>query len=77
MVLIDLIYKKFYECIKTEKYPNQMIGVHKEDILDIQRIECSYAFSGVNLTSFTIDLSKLKFLSNFNFNFYITVYLIY
>jgi len=67
MVLIDLIYKKFFEYIKTEQFPNQTICVRKEDILDIQRINNqNYNFNGVNLTSSTIDLSKLETLSKLN-----------
>jgi hypothetical protein len=63
MVLINLIITKIEEYIETEKFPNQMVCVRKEDILDIQEINCSYSITGINLTSSTIDLSKLEELS--------------
>ena len=60
MVLINLIFTKIEEYIKTEKFPNQSICIRKEDILDIVSIHFYYGFSGISLTSSTIDLSKLE-----------------
>ena len=60
MVLVNLIITKIEEYIKTEKFPNQSICIRKEDVLDIVGISFYFDFNGINLTSSTIDLSKLE-----------------
>lgn len=76
MVLINLIAKKINEYLKTEKFPNQMICVLKDDILDIQRLFCRYELSGINLTcsTRTINLSKLETLCKLYIKMYINFY---
>ena len=54
MVLTGLLFKCFIDNLLI--FPNQMIHVRKEDVLNIQSIKYCYDYSAVNLT---IDLSKL------------------
>lgn len=72
MVFIGLIQKYFCHNIKTQKFPNNLIHVFKQDILNVKRIDflCENII-GINLTNSSIDLSKLEELSNFysNINF--------
>lgn len=64
MVLMNLLYKKFFDYVNTEKYPNQIIDIRKEDILDIEIIHLkNYDLSRVKLTSSIIDLSKIQLIS--------------
>ena len=66
MFLIGLIHKYFCHNIKTQKFPNNLIQVFKQDILNVKRIDflCENII-GINLTNSSIDLSKLEELSNF------------
>ena len=58
MVLTALLLKYFIDNLLN--FPNQMIHVRKEDVLNIQSIDYRHVYSDVNLTrSSTIDLSKL------------------
>ena len=58
MVLIGLLYKCFI--VNLQNFPNHVIHVRKEDVLNIKTIIFSHEYSGVNLkNSSTIDLSKL------------------
>lgn len=68
MVLIGLLQKRFFANLKTQKYPSHVMTVRKEDVSNIKEIICGY-LNGVNLTSTTIDLSKLQFLSKLSFIF--------
>ena len=62
MVLTGLLYKCFIDNLLN--FPNQMIHVRKEDVVNIESIRVLYEYSGTNLTSqSTIDLSKLEELS--------------
>jgi hypothetical protein len=64
MVLIGLLYKYFIDNLFN--FPNHVIRVCKQDVLNIQTIHSIYGYSGVNLTSSsTIDLSKLVKLRKF------------
>ena len=63
MVLIGLLYKYIIENLFN--FPNHVIHVRKQDVLNIKSIyfsnEFSEEFRDVNLTSSsTIDLSKLE-----------------
>ena len=63
MVLIGVLYKNFIDNLLN--FPNHVIRVCKQDILNIQTIYCTHLYSEVNLTSSsTIDLSKLVKLCN-------------
>ena len=63
MVLIGLLQKNFFDNLKTQKFPSHVIIVRKEDLLNIQEIEC-YDLKKVNLSaSKSIDLSNLEELS--------------
>ena len=68
MVLTGLLYKYFTDNLLN--FPNHVIHVRKEDVLNIKSIDCFY--SRVNLTSSSIiDLSKLEELSKLLFKVYI------
>ena len=56
-VLIGLLLKYLIS------FPNHVIHVRKEDVLNIKSIDFMHIYSEVNLTSSTIDLSKLEDLS--------------
>jgi hypothetical protein len=61
MILIGLLYKYFTENLNN--FPNHLIRVCKQDILNIESIDFDQEYSEVNLTSSsTIDLSKLVIL---------------
>ena len=65
MVLIGLLYKCFIENLYN--FPNNVIRVCKQDVLNIESLEFDHEYSEVNLSSSsTIDLSKLVNLSKFN-----------
>ena len=65
-VLIGLLYKYFIDNLYN--FPNHVIRVCKQDVLNIKTISFRHEFSEVNLTSSsTIDLSKLFELRTFNF----------
>jgi hypothetical protein len=49
MVLIALLYKKF--SINLLNFPNHVIHVRKDDILNIETIDFTHDYSAVNLTS--------------------------
>ena len=66
MILIGLLQKQFFDNLKTQKFPSHVIIARKQDILKIQDISCTY-LKGVNLTSTTIDLSKLERLGKFTY----------
>ena len=66
MVLIGLLQKQFFDNLKTQKFPSHVMTVRKEYVLKIQEIIFDYLY-GVNLTSTTIDLSKLEKLSKFTY----------
>ena len=62
MVLNFLLYEYFIDNLSN--FPNRMIHVSKQDVLNIKLIYIRHEFSAVNLTSSsTIDLSKLVYLS--------------
>ena len=64
MILIGLVYKYICLNVTTQKIPNNVIHVFKQDILNIKRIEFRYRnIIGINLTNSSIDLSKLEELS--------------
>ena len=59
MVLIGLFYNYFID--NLHNFPNSVICVSKQDILNIHTIEFGLKFDKLNLTSSsTIDLSKLS-----------------
>ena len=63
MVLIGLLQKHFFENLKTQKFPSHVIIVRKEDLLNVNQIEC-FDLKGVNLSAArTIDLCNLETLS--------------
>ena len=60
MLLIGLLQKHFFDNLKTQKFPSHVIIFRKEDLLNVQKIECIY-LNGVNLSaSKTIELSNLE-----------------
>ena len=63
MVLIGLLQKQFFENLQTKKFPSHVVSSRKQDLLNVQQIDCNYPFSGVNLTATSIDLSNLETLS--------------
>ena len=64
MVLIGLLYKYFIDNLYN--FPDHVIRVCKQDVLNIQTIDFNQEYSEVNLTSSsTIDLSKLVNLCNY------------
>ena len=64
MVLTGLLLKCFIDNLLN--FPNHVIHVRKEDVLNIKTIYFCKYFSGVNLMSSSItDLSKLGDLSKF------------
>ena len=59
MVLTGLLFKCFIYNLLN--FPNHVIHVRKEDVLNIESIEYKHEFSAVNLTGQSaIDLSKLE-----------------
>ena len=65
MVLIGLLYKYFKDNLYN--FPNHVIRVYKQDVLNIKKIDFEHEYSEVNLTSSSkMDLSKLVILSKFN-----------
>ena len=57
-VFIGLLYKYFIDNLFN--FPNHVIRVWKQDVLNIETFHSIYEFSEVNLTrSSTLDLSKL------------------
>lgn len=58
MVLMGLLYKRFIQNLMSD-FPNHMINVGKEEVLNIESIRFEYDFIGVSLTNKSIDLSKL------------------
>ena len=67
MVLIGLLYESFI--VNLSKFPNPIIQVRKQDVLNIETIRFRHHFKGVNLTSCsTIDLSRLERLCKLLFN---------
>ena len=67
MVLTCLLFK----CLIANffNFPNHVIHVRKEDVLNIESIVFTRGYSRVNLTSSsTIDLSKLVNLGKLNFS---------
>ena len=68
MILIGLLYKQFI--VNLLNFPNSVIRVCKQDVLNIESIFFKHQIKRVNLTgSSTIDLSKLNTISK--------IYLIY
>ena len=64
MVLIFLLYKCFIDNLYS--FPNHVIRVGKQDVLNIKTIDFDHEYREVNLTgSSTIDLSKLVNLCKF------------
>ena len=64
MVLIGLLYKYFIDNLSN--FPNHVICVCKQDVLNIEQIYFRQDYTRVNLTSSsTIDLSRLLYLSKF------------
>jgi hypothetical protein len=58
MVLTFLLYEYFIDNLSN--FPDHVIHVRKQDVLQIESIYFRHEFSSVNLTSSsTIDLSKL------------------
>ena len=74
MVLIGLLKKQFFENLKTEKFPSHVIISRKRDLLNIQKIDCNFPLTRVNLIPRSIDLSNLETLSKLTFLFLNTVY---
>ena len=73
MVLIGLLQKHFFDNLKTQKFPNHVIIVRKEDLLNIKEIECN-CLKGLNLSaSKTIDLSNLETLSKLIYSCYVII----
>ena len=68
MVLIGLLYNTLIENVLN--FPNHVIRVRKQDVLNIKSINFRYNYSGVNLTCSSIDLSKLVKLSKSNILIY-------
>ena len=68
MVLIGLLYNTLIENVLN--FPNHVIRVRKQDVLNIKSINFRYNYSGVNLTYSSIDLSKLVKLSKSNILIY-------
>ena len=58
MVLMGLLYKRFIQNLMSD-FPNHIINVSKEEVLNIESIRFEYDFIGVSLTNKSIDLSKL------------------
>ena len=59
MVLTGLFYHYFIE--NLQNFPNSLICVSKQDILNIHTLEFGLKFDKLNLSSSsTIDLSKLS-----------------
>ena len=64
-VLIGLLYKYFIDNLFN--FPNHVIRVCKQDVLNIELMVFGHEFSDVNLTSSpAIDLSKIVNLCKFN-----------
>ena len=64
MVLIGLIYKSFIENLSN--FPNHVIQVRKQDVLNMKYIHFEYEYSGINLiSSAKFDLSGFVRLGNF------------
>ena len=67
MVLIGLLYKHFIDNLFN--FPNHIMRVCKQDVLNIESIVFAHEFIAVDLVSpSTIDLSKLNRLSELLFN---------
>lgn len=64
MVQFGLLYKYFWQNLRTRKFSNQIIQVVKEDFLKIKRIDFKYHTCRVDLNGSLTYLSKLKELSN-------------
>ena len=65
MVLIGLLYKYFIDNLYN--FPNHIMRICKQDVLNIKIIYFDQKYSEVNLTSSSkIDLSKLLKLCKFN-----------
>ena len=63
MVLIGLLQKHFFDNLITQKFPNHVIIVRKEDLLNVKQIAC-FNFKVVNLSaSKSIDLCNIETLS--------------
>ena len=60
MVLIGLLFKCFIENLSS--FPNHVIHVSKQDVLNIESIEFKQGFSAVNITtsSSTMNCLNLK-----------------
>ena len=65
MVLIGLVYQSFSNNLLLT-FPNHVIYVRKQDVLNIESIDFAHSYSGVNLTCSSIDLSNLVGLSKLN-----------
>ena len=65
MVLIGLLYKYFIENLSN--FPNHVIHVRKNDVLNIETLHYRLHFTTVNLTySSIIDLSNIFYLCKLN-----------
>ena len=62
MVLILLLYKSFFDHLKTNKFPSHVIQVSKQDSVDIEKICLFYDVDVVNFNGSLIDLSNLEHL---------------
>ena len=73
MVLISLIHECFFKNLNnTQKPPNHLIRVSRNDLINIRSIICHYAMSGVNLKYSPINLPlKLEKLGKMFFLFHI------
>ena len=59
MVLTGLLYKCFIDNLLS--FPNHVIHVSKQDVLNIESIDFKHEYSEVNrINSSIIDLSKLE-----------------
>jgi hypothetical protein len=67
MILIGLLQKQFFQNLQTEKFPSHMICSRKQDLSNIQQIDCKCHLSGVNLIATSNDLTNLEELSKHYF----------
>ena len=64
-LLIQSICEQFWLNLKTQKYPNQLINIRKQDLLNIKEINGTNRFiREINLKSCSNYLSNLETLSN-------------
>ena len=70
MILIGVLFEYFIGNILIDKtFPNHVIHVRKQDVLNINAIDLNYDFDKIDLTgsSLSIDMSKIGSLSKLLF----------